>query len=207
MRKTCVLVCLGLLGAVAAGCERQTAPPPPAAAHAPATQPARNNTIPPLPKATAQASSTEPAQPTPAYMEIDERRVEFPPARLRVATRSGGVSALLMSDDPPQAINDDYRGNSFYLEMELPVQSTGDVSGTIARYEARTSERVDSRNGIFLDGGRLQLQPFDVSIEFDGTAPLMTTTISGTFLKFDTQDERSIPQLVSVRGQMFAAVR
>ena len=36
--------------------------------------------------------------------------------KLVVEDRNGATTALLMSDDPPEAINDDYTGNSYYID-------------------------------------------------------------------------------------------
>jgi hypothetical protein len=193
------------------GCERPQEPVPPTAEPQPAMPPTPQPPPPVLEpgEAAPGTEEREPAastEPSPAYIAIDQARYEFPPAKLRLRSRGNGVSALLMSDDPPAAIRDDYTGNSFYLEIELAVRDVSDLAGTVIRYQAPSSQRVDSPNGIFLEGGRKQLQPLDVRAEFSGTAPILTVHLSGTFLMFDTQDHRTPDRSVPVRSEMLARV-
>src|SRR5438045_3131982 len=69
----------------------------------------------------ANPPTTGPVVRAPSVILIDQKPYSFPPAILQLRNRDGQVSAILMSDDPKEAINEDYRGNSFYLEMPLQI--------------------------------------------------------------------------------------
>ena len=112
-----------------------------------------------------------------------------------------------MSDDPKSAIDEDYHGNSFYLEMPLDVSDPKDLSSYVYRYEAPTSERTDSPNGIFLDGNRLQLQPSQMQVRFEGDETSMGVMLSGTFLQFETRDDTIAPKQVHVAAKLEVEVR
>jgi hypothetical protein len=151
--------------------------------------------------------TTEPAERIPAVVVVDSKPLSFPPGILQLRARDGQLSAILMSDDPKAAIDDNYHGNSFYLEMPLEVQDTKDLASYVYRYEAPTSDRTDSPNGIFLDGNRLQLQPAQMQVKFDGDDTSMGVTLSGTFLEFDTHDDTIAPKRVNVVSKMEVEIR
>lgn len=158
------------------------------------------------PLATMPIASTEP---TPAIVMIDDQRIEFPPAKLRLQLRDDKVSALLMSDDPPSAINPGYTGNSFYIEMTIDdVDDISNVPGAVVMYQSpQSTERLDSPNGIFLEGGRKQLQPQQVKVEFESAGAKMAVRITGNFTLFDTQDETIPPRQVPVTARLLATVK
>src|SRR5438552_3235994 len=109
--------------------------------------------------APANPPSTAPAERAPSVVLIDQKPYTFPPAILQIRNRDGQLSAVLMSDDPRDAIDDNYHGNSFYLEMPLEITELKDLPTYVYRFVSPSSDRTDSPNGIFLDGNRLQLQP------------------------------------------------
>ena len=222
------LVALWLL----VGCERRPAAGPStggdgdgnssAAAASPATRPA-----------------TGPATTAPAEVVLTiEGAVEvFPPARLRLDEQDDRVVALLFSDDPPAALNEDYDGNSFYLQLPLDVASAAEIGAATYQFKADTSEKSDGPHGIFLQGSKWHLQPEDVRIVFrvpgdagaaaprdgapaDGDAPTtpaekattlpaspVTVVIAGTFRMFDTDNPRLPGAIVPVAGELQATVR
>ena len=190
-----------LLTCLIVGCDRS-----PVATPNPSTAPASDATL--AAQATTQPA-IEPAstQPRAASMLIDARLVQFPPARLVLKTR-GNVHALLFSDDPPDAIRDDYAGNSFYLDMPLDIDAPDQLATTRWIYKAPTSERSDTVSGIYLDGRKKHLQPFDVVAEFDhepGRA--VKVYLSGQFLLFGADDDPTSPgQLVLVSAEIEAVV-
>jgi len=160
----------------------------------PATRPARDG-----------ETLTEPEEdlpPAPVYISIDGVPYEFPPAKLWLKRSGSRVRAQLFSDDPPEALDRDWSGDSFYFEMdmELPREMQGDaagpggVDGEITAEELASAEwifqspgsqRADTRSGIFL-GAAAHLQPITVSVLFD---PLdeetVMVTLEGLFAEFD----------------------
>jgi hypothetical protein len=195
MRTCPILVLVGLL----IGCDRaQTA--------GPATQPAGNAQT---SAAVIQPASptTAPAEPIPAVVWVDQKSLTFPPAILQLRTRDAQLTAILMSDDPKSAIDDNYHGNSFYLEMPLGLNDPKELSSYIYRFDAPTSERTDSPNGIFLDGNRLQLQPSQLQVKFEGDEKSMGVMLSGSFLEFETRDDTAAPKQVRVVSKMEVQVK
>src|SRR2546429_3985063 len=147
MRRFPLIALAGLL----VGCARaQTA--------GPATQPAGNPQASSARMVPANPPATAPSERAPSVVLIDQKPYTFPPAILQVRNRDGQLSAVLMSDDPKDAIDDNYRGNSFYLEMPLEITELKDLPTYVYRFVSPSSDRTDSPNGIFLDGNRLQLQ-------------------------------------------------
>ena len=120
-------------------------------------------------------------------MNINGHTSVFPAARLRLEQEEDHVVALLFSDDPREALRDNYTGNSFYLRMELNVSSPDELTQAEWHYQAPSSaEREDSPYGIFLTGRKLQLQPFDVRARFKrNEAGVMVTYMSGQFQVID----------------------
>jgi hypothetical protein len=140
-------------------------------------------------------------------MIIDQQRVDFPPAKMRVSASDGKVLGLLFSDDPKDALNDQYTGHSFYFEMPLEVPEPKDFMAAGWRYTADSNDRQDTPYGIFLDGHQRQLQPLDTQIRFEPSAlgPNVTTVwISGRFLELNIQDPTKPPREVSVSAQLVA---
>lgn len=178
-----------LAASLAFGCDRNPQPAPTAS----------GQSTPAVPTNSFNADATA-AQPS-VVLLIDGERSEFPPARLVVDDRNGKTVALLMSDDPPQAINDDYAGNSYYLEMEfddlLPT-----VRGQVWFYEAPSTDKQDSPNGIFLQGHRQQLQPFQVKVQFQQIDGGDVAWVSGTFHLYASGARPQLPRVVSVTGRL-----
>ena len=190
-----------LLICLIVGCDRS-----PVARTAPATAPVGDATL--VAQVTTQPA-TEPAstQPRVVTMLIDGRKVQFPPARLVLKTK-GGVHALVFSDDPPDAIRDDYGGNSFYFDMPLDIDAPDQLATTKWIFKAPTSERSDTVSGIYLDGRKKHLQPFDVVAEFDQEPGRpVKVFLSGQFLWFGADDDPASPgQLIIVSAELEAPV-
>lgn len=168
-------------------------------------------------------STTSPATTRAAVeslINIDGNLVLFPAAKMRLDASDGKTVARLFSDDPKgAALDENYDGNSFYLQIELDeldgVDATAHGDGGAAKlldgvqltYRAPSSERDDSPYGIFLEGRRWVLQPADVRVAFEGTNSPLSVTISGTFLMFDTNDDTAKPKRAQVVAQLRAAVQ
>jgi hypothetical protein len=192
---------LALVMCLTPGCDVQ--PPEPHTAPAPAT-----NTEQPAEQAPA-APQTDPqtqvrTAPALSFMMIDGQLFEFPKARLRVYHRDGETTALLFSDDPRQNVGETYTGNSYYLEMRLAAEQPADYHQEVWQHRASTSERIETPNGIFLDGWTRHLQPFDLSVEFEPheNSSLTTVWLAGHFLLFHTRERQMPGQLVPVSGRL-----
>ena len=174
----------------------------------PASQPAGN----PQPSAAhiepANTPTTGPIERDPAVVMIDQKPITFPPAILRVRNRDGQLTAVLMSDDPKQAIDDNYHGNSFYFELPLDVSDAKQLPNSDPFvYKAPSSEANDSPNGIFLDGNHIRLQPSMMQIKFENADPGLVVVLSGQFLQFETRDDTLAPQHVQAAARLDAVVK
>ena len=178
---------------------------------APETQPASAPAVPrALPTTDAQpAGATQPhapaadTQPANAFLTIEGRVTEFPPARLRLSKTDDGLTALLFSDDPKTATSAGYKGNSFYFDLPLKVTQPGEIVGATYGYRAEDSEPSDTPNGIFLSGTRYHLQPQDVAIRFDGEGKKVMAQVAGRFLVVRTTGENVPGQVAAVQGTLY----
>lgn len=199
------LLTVSLLALAACGCDRAAARGQKRAAPVEASTVAAD----PAPTDAQTAGATQPqtnpadTQPANAFLSIDGRLTEFPPARLRLRKTEDGVAVLLFSDDPRNATSAQYKGNSFYFDVALRVNDPADVPGAEYFYKAPTSEPVESPNGIFLDGTAIQLQPQDVVIRFDGEGKKLMAQVSGRFLFVPTTGEAQPGRFSAVTGTLF----
>lgn len=195
-----VLGCaLMLLGGAAAGCGKNqststnnNSSPPPPVAQVPATQP---------------LVATPTTAPEPAFIAVDQRRYEFPPAKIVWEAKDGHGMATLYSDDPRSALDNKYAGNSFYLQMdmELPDAKSPDgksMDGARWTYRAPSSERSESPTGIYIEGQHWQLQPVDVQGQLEQTGGAVTAYLGGTFLMFDNTNESDHGKIVQVLARL-----
>ncbi len=147
---------------------------------------------------TAQPPATRPAA---SHIVIDRQPHEFPAARLQLIRRDDQTFATLFSDDPREALRPDFSGNSFYLEMTLDAMPP-DLSADGWAHKSLTSERQDTVNGIFLNGTRVHLQPFDVRVEFEGDLSGMTVHLDGYFFAFRGDSATDVGRMVLVHAQL-----
>lgn len=189
--------CAAMTVLLHAGCDRPANGPTTAPAATPVARPAP----PPEPPTTTQASAS--------FIWVDSEPYQFPPARLVARIRDDQFSALLFSDDPRDAINDDYTGNSYYLEMANLDASpeAQSLNGASWHYKAPSSDREDTVSGIFLHGRKKYLQPFDVRAEFSGAGSPCVVRVAGTFLMFESEDVQMPGKLVMVRAELPAELR
>jgi hypothetical protein len=151
------------------------------------------------------ATTTTAKAPPPTFMNINGGRVVFPAARLRLEEDDGHLVALLFSDDPREALKENYAGNSFYLKMELDVAEISELAKAQWHYTAPSaSQREDSPYGIFLNGRKVQLQPFDVQARFRPNGGV-TVLIAGQFQMIDSATtEPGPPKMITVAAEMHA---
>jgi len=137
---------------------------------------------------------------------VDRQRLQFPAAKLILRDRGDSLHALLYSDDPPEALTEAYRGNSFYIEMVLEASpEMQNVTTSRWVYKAPTSDRSDTVSGIYLDGQRQHLQPFDVVVEMEHQGSPARVWVSGDFLLYDAAAAPNMPgQMIPVMAELDA---
>src|SRR2546423_1773151 len=162
---------------------------------------------PAAPRARSTTAATAPASPAPAAtappasaINVNGHSAVFPAARLRLEQEDGRIVALLFSDDPREALKDNYTGNSFYLRMELDITDARELEQAQWHFQSRSaSEREDSPYGMFLIGRKTQLQPFDVRARFARDGGTMIVHLAGQFQVIDTKaTEKGLPQVIPV---------
>jgi hypothetical protein len=189
----------------AAGCEepamKTARKAPPAEAAPPAPIPSVADAQP----AGATQPQTVPSdtQPANAFLTIDGKVMEFPPARLRLTKTDEGASALLYSDDPPESSRAGYTGNGFFFELPLQTNEPGNIDGAEYHYRANDSEPSERPNGILLQGTRYKLQPQDVAMKFDADGAKVMVRIAGRFLVVRTTEESVPGQMAAVQGTLY----
>ena len=203
-----VLMPAVLGGLLLLGCDGEDAAPP---------------TVPPTPAPTVpdESTSTSNADPAPvveqtppqnAAVRIDDVALEFPPAVLVLRETKDGCVALLYTDDPKEALDRNYRGHSFFFEMPLPELSVSDVllGGTADtpagrrlttefRFAEEESRRKHSGNGLFLDGGRITMEPSQADFILDPNGESLSVEVRGWFRRFEG-DEAFSGEMVTVRA-------
>jgi hypothetical protein len=191
----------------AGGCEEPAMRSARKSSSAPQTQPASDSTIisDALPAVATRLQGSD-AQPANAFLTIDGKITEFPPARLRVTKTDEGVQALLFSDDPRNATSAEYKGNSFYFDISLRIADTSEVGRADYFYKADNSEPSESPNGVFLNGTKFHLQPQDVAITFDGAGRKVMAQVAGRFLVVRTTGENVPGQVAAVQGTLYTTV-
>ena len=206
-----VLVLCGIALAAHACDKSPSSPPEPTATVAQSPAAPAPTTQPQTPAAAAPAPTTAPARsqaavPPPTFMMIDQARTDFPPARLRVSADDGRVIARLFSDDPRDAISDQYTGNSVYFEMELDAAEPKEFASAVWHFTAPSMDRSETPFGVFLDGRRRQLQPLDVKIDFepDEGEGHTVVNVTGRFMLVHIQDENQPSRQVSVAARLIA---
>jgi hypothetical protein len=168
------------------------------------------------PQAPPAARVIEPAtvpatQPQAVTLQVDQQPVVFPPAVLRLSVSGDHLNARLSTDDPPEAIQDNYHGNSFDLIMALNVPDAADIDKAVWAYTADPSvpAQRESGYGIFLDGQRTRLHPQDVLISFAREGDRILVDVKGMFFEYqspDTARPTSAPPRVLVEGRLLANV-
>jgi len=139
---------------------------------------------------TTKAAASEPADTQPAFalINVDGHSTVFPSARLRIERDSDHLVATVFSDDPREALKDNYTGNSFYLKMDLDISDPALLDQTTWHFTAPSSaDRDDSPYGVFLAGRKTQLQPYDVQARFRReSSGAITVLLAGQFQVVET---------------------
>ncbi|HEV8605778.1 MAG TPA: hypothetical protein VGQ99_10450 [Tepidisphaeraceae bacterium] len=149
--------------------------------------------------------STLPAtRPIQSTLSIDGRELVFPAARLVLQQSEPTVDLLLFSDDPPNALSATYAGNRYYFDLKLEIDDLQKLAASDMHWKAASIERVDAPDGIFLEGDKKMLQPYDLRVAFSQTGPIYTIDFAGQFLLFQSKDEAAPSKTVLVRGTLLA---
>lgn len=160
------------------------------------------------PTAVASATSkplaaTQAAAKRVSHMTINNVLVEFPDAKLLVRKEGDKLSACLVSNDPPEVLSPNYQGNRYYFEMTLDaVDDIKNLADAEFRYKAPTAETQDTPNGIFLDGDRQHLEPYDIQVTFDKDGDRVIADIRGQFIYFPKAS--AVGQWVPVAARLVA---
>ncbi|MGA2499326.1 MAG: hypothetical protein ABSH20_16425 [Tepidisphaeraceae bacterium] len=153
------------------------------------------------PDTTATAPTSRPAT---SRMTISDREYVFPAARLLLEHAEPTLDILLFSDDARATLASDYKGNRYHLQFRLEITDPSKLFNTDCVIKASTQERLDTPDGIFLEGDRHQLQPHDVHVQFSRLGRDVQVEILGTFIMFGGRDEKAAPVLVPVQGVLVA---
>jgi len=166
------------------------------------------------PVAVAPVQTQPAAELPPAALLVGNKECYFPPALLRLTVADGKVNARLMSNDPREALEPNYQGNSF--DLKLPdIASAADWEKThegtwIYVSQSSEAQSEDSPHGIFLQGQARRLYPRAARFDFVGDASQVAVTIRGTFLMYENtspaDQSAAAPQVVSVQGRLNATV-
>jgi hypothetical protein len=150
----------------------------------------------------AKAAVTQPAL---AMLMIDGTATQFPPTKMRLKEKGGRVIAELFSDLPASAIRK-YDGNELYFEMELQNVDGGRVDNAVWSFKSTSSGKVDSPNGIFLNGQQVHLQPDDVRVTFarhnDGADRQLYARIQGRFRMYASDTPDAAAPFAGVGGEL-----
>jgi predicted component of type VI protein secretion system len=187
-----------------AGCNKSSDPASTASTSTPAATvtPVQPTTGPIVGPTTAPA-----AQPVVSSMMINQLITVFPGARLRLETTDDHMTAILYSADPPNAINNDYTGNSYYLKIPLAeVKDPSGINGAEWHYKSLTSDRSDSHEGIFLNGLQQQLQPIDMVVKLETLPKGIRVQLAGEFMAYGNAPGEQPGVLTSVSGELTADV-
>lgn len=178
-----------------AGCNRQPANAP---ATAPASAPAETH-------ARVIESTTAPAGPVAIW--ISQHRYEFPPVTMYLQNMGDEVAADLVSNDPPEAANDDYGGNSLFLQLLMVPGEAGSLDGSQWKVQPPNEDDGHSTGGIFLHGEHKILQPKEVSFSFAGTGKTVTIVLNGTFEMLDETNSNSAEEPLAVMAEIPVQVK
>jgi hypothetical protein len=143
-------------------------------------------------------------RPAVSKISIDGREYSFPAARLVLQQSEPTVDLLLFSDDPPDALSASYAGHRYYFELKLEIDDLAKLAASDMHWKAASIERVDAPDGIFLEGDKRMLQPYNLRVAFSQTGNVYTIELGGQFLMFNSKDEATAPKTVAVRGTLMA---
>jgi hypothetical protein len=115
------------------------------------------------------------------------------------------VVAELFSDLPASALRK-YDGNELYFEMQLQNAEGGRLDNATWSFKSTSSDKVDSPNGIFLNGQQVHLQPDVVRVTFarhdKGGDPQLYARIQGRFRMYASDTPDAAAPFAGVGGEL-----
>ncbi len=172
----------------------------PVAAPGPATQPVgtpHNATTKPTTEPSERPLSvfivSQPGQP--------DRAIEFPPAKMVVKTVGERLRVTLFSDDPRDAVRDDYTGNSYFFETIFDV-TIDELPGQEFVFHNSAVERPEDNTGVFLFGGKQSLHPQEAAIRVEQDEDRWTAYVAGKFSVWDDNTPNRSTTVVGLRAQL-----
>jgi hypothetical protein len=207
MKKNCIILSIAAAAAAwsLAGCDDHgSAQSADAGIPAPLRPPSAssNDSPPPLVQFHPQPPAAAPAVPVrpPSFLTVDGKQVAFPAGKLAVLkNKPGDFRVRLCTDDPATALDPNYAGNSFLLDMKLNVDSVDKLS--TASWTGGPNDS-DTEAGLFLGGYRNPYHPQNVTVTFVGEPDDLSVYILGTFSHADPQDPFGPPKSVKVEGNV-----
>jgi hypothetical protein len=151
---------------------------------------------------TNDSSAVSVAYPTtpPSVLLIDGNEIQFPAAKLAVMHRgTGGYVLRLCTDDPPTAIDPGYAGNSYVLDLWVPIDRISNLPGYQMDYKPSPD---DSVSGIFLHGFREQLHVLGAHLLFQKDGDGMVISITGQCERTDPRNPAARPQRVTLSAHL-----
>ncbi len=182
---------IGLL--VAGGCDRPQPVPSPTP---PASTQAQLTTLPasrPVERPVSIITITQP--------DGSDKSIAFPASKLVLKEIDGKVHASLFSIDPPEALRDDYTGNTFFLEMTFDAPMA-DLDGAEFVYQNSQNDKPDDDTGIFLAGRKQILQPLEAAVRLQQVEGEWVATLAGSFQLFEAQTPDRVSLTVALRTRL-----
>jgi hypothetical protein len=140
------------------------------------------------------------SRPTSSTLTIGGVEFKFPAARVAVQQTEPQLSLLLFSDEPRAALAKDYAGNRYHLELNLDVPDANLFTSAEYTQKAASLAIQESPFGIFVDGDKRQLQPYDIRVFVQKQGEDIMLHLQGEFLSFDPRNERETPSRTRVEG-------
>ena len=125
---------------------------------------------------------------------------------MTVTQQGGALNVILSSIEAPDGAASASRANSFLFEMQLDAGTIDDLPSIPWEFRAKDDQPQDSTDGIFLEGGKRQMQPLDVKVTFQKQGARMEAQLTGKFLSFDAQDATLPTRTADVTGTFDATV-
>lgn len=128
------------------------------------------------------------AQPDAAEENPDDfgPSIQFARARLTFTGKGGQhLVVKLYSDDPKEALKDNWNGNRYIFSMPLEITERSQIDGRPYRMYVAPDSTEDTRFGIFLHGDDEHLEPIDLDVRFEVQGAKVVIAIGGLFKQLD----------------------
>lgn len=132
---------------------------------------------------------------------IDGTPVLFPGVEMRAQATGNGVA---MQIDTPAL--DSVGGNALNFDLTLEeIEDPADLTTASWHFSTDDPERLDTLNGITLNGRNVVLEPMEIHLSFvAGEDGKIIIVIDGQFRWFEPADAETALKVVAVRGRVEA---